>query len=324
MSRGADGIYRVSNSELRTHKRCPRKWWLAYHRKLVPIRDEVVGARSIGTRVHVALATYYSGQFDVEEALRTYKEISDEDRVRFLTDNELADTRKLDSEIDLGRIMLEGYFEWLAETGADEGLKVIAAETPIEAPIVGVPSVHIRGKLDLRLQREWDGARLFLDHKTVGSLQQANGTIIQDEQMLTYHLLEKLEAIAIGDDSGEFTDGGLYNMLRKVKRTATAKPPFYDRIEVRHNETELRNFYTRITGQVYRILEAELELNRGTDHHYIVPPNPTRDCSWDCDFYHVCPLFDDGSRAEDFVRDNYSVGDPDARYLEQEKTTDGV
>jgi hypothetical protein len=261
MSRGVDGTYRVSNSELKTHKRCPRKWWLAYHRKLDPGKREVQGARSIGTRVHFALADYYSGSFDPEEALRTYREISDEDLA--FADSEFADTTKLCSEIELGRIMLEGYFDWLAEEGMDEGLTVIAAETPIEAPIPEFENVHIRGKLDLRLQRDSDGARLFLDHKTVGSLQQANGTIIQDEQMLTYHLLEKLEAYAIGDESGERTDGGLYNMLRKVKRTATAKPPFYDRIEVRHNDTELRNFYVRITGQVKRILEAEAALNAG-------------------------------------------------------------
>jgi hypothetical protein len=315
MSRGVDGIYRVSNSELRTFKRCPRKWWIAYYRRREPRGEELVGPRSIGTRVHFALATYYSGTFDPDEALRTYKEISEEDRNRFFERDPLGDAGKLNSEIDLGRIMLEGYFDWLAETGADWGLNVVAAETPIEAPLAGFENVNIRGKLDLRLQREFDGARLFLDHKTVGSLQQANGTIIQDEQMLTYHLLEKLEAYAIGDESGERTDGGLYSMLRKVKRTAAAKPPFYDRIEVRHNDEELRNFYIRITGQVSRILEAETALGLGTNHQYVVPPNPTRDCSWDCDFYRLCPMFDDGSRAEDFLRDNFVVADPDARYV---------
>lgn len=314
MSRGEDGTYRVSNSELRTFKRCRRKWWLAYNRKLEPGYRELVGARSVGTRVHFALASYYSGSWDIDEALSTYKESAAYDRELLLEQDPLNDLRKFESEVELGLIMLEGYFDWLGESGIDMGLTVIAAETPIEAPLKGIDNVNLRGKLDLRVQREFDGARLFLDHKTVGSLQQANGTIIQDEQMLTYHLLEKLEAFAIGDESGERTDGGLYNMLRKVKRTATAKPPFYDRIEVRHNDTELRNFYVRITGEVRRILEAEQALADGVDHHYVVPPNPTRDCSWDCDFYKMCPMLDDGSRAEDFLRDNFAIGDPDARY----------
>lgn len=315
MSRGKDGVYRVSNSELKTFKRCRRKWWLAYHRKMQRPVEDLVGARSIGTRIHFALAVYYSGTYDVDDALRTYKASSEEDLELFIDRNPMAETKKLESELDLGRIMLEGYFDWLAETGADSDLRVIASETPIEAPIPAFPNVNIRGKLDVRIARESDGARLFMDHKTVGSLSQANGILIMDEQMLTYHLLERLEAIAIGDDSGERTDGGLYNMLRKCKRTATAKPPFYERVEVRHNDIELRHFYERVTAEVGRILEAERALNSGTSHYSVVPPNPTRDCSWDCDFFLLCPLFDDGSRAEDLLAANYALGDPDARYL---------
>lgn len=325
MSRSNDGAYRFSNSEIKTWKRCKRKWWLAYHRLLQPATQSAEGALAIGTRVHLALATYYGGKWDQTEALAVYNQSATDDIDRMTAADPFYDPKKLVSEIELGRIMIEGYFQWVEETGADEGLTIINPETVIEAPIdIKGDDVRIRGKLDLRIRREFDGARMFLDHKTAASLNQANMTILKDEQMLMYQLLERLEAWAIGGDEGERTDGGIYSMLRKVKRTDRAKPPFYDRIEIRHNETELRNFYTRVHGEIIDILRAEKFLRDGGDHQWIVPPNPTRDCSWDCPFFEPCRLMDDGSRVEALIESYYVIGDPDARYAEDEKAAKGA
>src|SRR5687768_7078633 len=117
MSRSSDGIYRVSNSEMRTWKRCKRKWWLSYHRSLAPVARLYTGPLPLGTRVHLALATYYGGKWDAEEALRVYNEDAQESLALFEAEDPFADTKKLISDIELGRIMLEGYFEWVVETG---------------------------------------------------------------------------------------------------------------------------------------------------------------------------------------------------------------
>lgn len=288
--------------------------------------EKKTGPLAIGNRVHEALATYYAGEWNREAALQTYKEAAQADVDTTLATDPFADTKKLMSELELGQIMLEGYFDWVEETGADEMLEVIAPETAIEAPLeVEGDQVHLRGKLDVRVRRKFDGARMFVDHKTVASLDQFNKTAPMEQQFLTYQLLERLEAWAIGGDTGERADGGIYNLLRKVKRTAQAKPPFYDRIEVRHNDLELRNYYVRVHGIVRQVLNAERALVQGTQHHYVVPPNPTRDCTWDCPFFNVCPMFDDGSRAEDFLNAYYVQIDPDARYeLEAGKEGDAV
>jgi hypothetical protein len=325
MSRSADGVYRLSNSELRTWLRCPRKWWLAYYRSLASVGENLVGPLPLGTRVHLALATYYAGDFDREDALRVYKEDA-QTAVDALTEiDPYADTKKLVSEIELGRIMLEGYFEWVEETGADEGLTIVAPETAIEAPLnIDSDRVHLRGKLDVRIKRDFDDARVFMDHKTTASLDSFNKTIQIEQQFLTYQLLERLEAWAIGGDSPERTDGGVYNLLRKVKRTPQARPPFYDRIEVRHNDTELRNYYVRVHGIAMQILDAERRLREGVDHHYVVPPNPTRDCGWDCPFLLACPMFDDGSRVEQFLDAYFTEVDPDARYNREEAIVKGA
>jgi hypothetical protein len=40
----------------------------------------------------------------------------------------------------------------------------------------------------------------------------------------------------------------------------------------------------------------------------------TKDCSWDCDFFNICGMFDDGSRVEDAIADLFEERDPMQRY----------
>lgn len=118
--------------------------------------------------------------------------------------------------------------------------------------------------------------------------------------------------------------GALYNMLRRVKRTAAANPPFYDRVEVRHNMLELTNYLRHLVTTTSEILRARAALDDDADHHDVVPPNPTKNCSWDCDFQPICVMFDDGSRVEDAVAALYRTVDPHERYdRDLEKGTEG-
>jgi len=299
----------VSNSELRTFKRCRRKWWLAWHRGLVAKNESPVGVRQIGDRLHRALKMHYSptpsgGLMDALE-----REIAI-DRAKLpetVTEDVMLQFVK---EADLERIMLEGYLAWLAETGADSELQVIGAETYLEAEIM--EGVALIGKIDVRIRRTTDGVHLFLDHKSVGDLKTPTLTLALDEQMLHYHLLEQLT-----NEDGQRCDGALYNMLKRVKRTQRATPPFYSRVEVRHNKHELENYATRVRGEINDMRVAADQLEFGFPHQQIVYPNPTRDCTWDCPFLAVCPMFDDGSRAEDLLAQYFDVRDPLSYYLEE-------
>ncbi|MCL1599954.1 MAG: hypothetical protein M3112_00280, partial [Actinomycetia bacterium] len=136
-------------------------------------------------------------------------------------------------------------------------------------------------------------------------------------------LIEYLDLLdrQIGGESQatEWTDGGIINMLRKSKRTARAKPPFYKRKEVRHSIHELRNFFARTSGEILRILQVTQSLESGVDHHVVCPPSPTRDCAWDCPYMQLCSIVDDGSDAQGFIDASFVVGDPLRRYA----TVDG-
>jgi hypothetical protein len=325
----ADDLYAVSNSELQTWKRCRRKWWLAYYRRLALQTEVFVGARAIGDRVHRALAQWYvpdgTPRVDPRDALERvivedWTRIATTGRERNIDEDQLTVlAAEFAQSTNLERAMIEGYVQWLEETGSDADLRIVASETALEAPVTVTVDGEERaakliGKLDVRARRTTDDVRLFLDHKTVGDLKGPAVTLPQNEQVLQYMLLEFLNT-----PEGETRcDGALYNMLRRTKRTARAQPPFYDRVEVHHNRYELESYQRRALAATGEIMRAVDRLNAGQHHFVAAYPSPKSDCRWDCSFFAVCNLFDDGSPGvEDMVNMLYHQVDPRARYNEE-------
>lgn len=316
---------KVSNSEIQTFKDCRRKWWFVYYRELGLKRseDEVSGPRSLGSRIHLALEGYYTRDENPLEILKDiYEHEMEEARQNLRVE---ADIDLIKKEYDLAHAMLTGFIEWLAEEGIDDGLELVAVEDVIEVKS-HIENVKLRGKLDQRWVRKSDGARLFRDFKTVGDLTTPMKTLHMDEQMKFYQLLEYIQSLeanggadpADGAEPAWRTDGALYTMLRKVKRTATAKPPFYGQLEVHHNMTEIRNMWLRVAKVIDEIVDARLALDSGQSHHYVVPPRPSRDCTWKCPVFPICSMFDDGSNVEGAIEVYYEHRDPHERYTKEE------
>jgi hypothetical protein len=255
---------------------------------------------------------YYSKQIPLQEA---HAQLVEQDKI--LLENEGRDTFDLDSEAELGRIMLEGYLQWVEENGIDAELEMISTEEIIEMPLFD-GKVILQGKIDMRVRRKADGVRMFRDFKTVGgSFTDFTAMAHMNEQILTYMLLETAQ-----NKEGERSEGGLFTMLKKVKRSANARPPFYEQMEVRHNVFALRSFWQRIHGTLTDMLATRKALDEGTDHRFTAYPSPSRDCKWKCTFFSICPMFDDGSAAEAALEDAFEVSNPYAYYGVEEKTTD--
>jgi hypothetical protein len=300
----SNGPIRVSNSEIQTFKDCRRKWWLSYYRRLQPKTQKMTGPLALGTRVHAALDMHYAEGVPLLEA---YAHFVDLDK-QILVES-YRDTVDFETESELGRIMLEGYSEWVEENGIDAELEMISTEEIISMPLFE-GRLELQGKLDMRVRRKADGVRLFRDFKTVGgSFAEFASLAHMNEQVLTYMLLE-----ASTNKEGERCDGGIFTMLKKVKRTANAKPPFYDQIEVRHNQFTLRTFWNRVQGVLGDMLRVRDALDEGQDPHFVAYPTPSRDCKWKCQFFAVCPLFDDGSAAEQALDEFFAVDDPYSYY----------
>lgn len=307
----APSVVPISNSELQTFKDCRRKWWLGYYRGLRSKKQKHDGPLPLGTRVHGALEVYYTTG---ENPVTVYLRLLEEDRQKIIFEGE-EPSPKWVAEGELGRVMLEGYLQWVEETGADAQLEVVSAEQAISAPLFN-GAVELRGKLDMRVRRRVDNVRLFIDHKTLANFDSITRTAHMSEQGMMYQLLETLNT----GESDERCDGLIYNMLRKVKRSATATPPFYRRIEVHFNRETMRSFWSRIHGTIGDMLGARSRLDSGEDHRSVVYPRPTQDCTWKCEFFLVCPMFDDGSAAEEMVEALYEQSDPYARYESDKET----
>ena len=300
---------RISNSEIQTFKDCRRRWWFTYYRRLRPKIEEYTGALALGSRIHEALDRYYStGQ----PLLEAHADLVAEDMKKM--NDAYRDTSNLETEAELGRVMLEGYLEWVELEGIDAELEKISTEEIIERPMMD-GRVILQGKIDMRVRRKIDGVRMFRDFKTVGgSFADFGSQAHMNEQILTYMVLEEAQ-----NEPGERSEGGIFTMLRKVKRGAYAKPPFYEQIEVRHNKFAIANFYERLEGTLEDILRVRDALDAGESHYRNVYPKPSRDCKWKCAFFAICPLVDDGSAAEAAISDAFESTDPYGYYGIEEK-----
>lgn len=275
----------------------------------------------MGDRVHRALAQWYvadgAGRVDPRHAL---EELIKSDTTAVITKFEGDDALPgmliaMKKDDDLERAMISGYVQWLEETGADADYEVLSSETYQDALLPGVHGrggvpVYIIAKLDAKVRRRSDGVRLFVDHKTVADFGSRTMLLAIDEQMLWYDLIEILTNTPLGERSG----GALYNMLRRVKRTARANPPFYQRQEILHNRPQIHSFYQQLWGTIKDLLELERHLDEGDNHQLRAYPNPQGDCTWSCDYRAICPLFNDGSRVEDMVKTYYVAGNPLSYY----------
>lgn len=301
-----NGFRLVSNSEIQTFKQCQRKWWLQWFRGLAPKGIEVQGIRATGTRVHIAMEALY--QPEPGDALGALVSAQSTD-MAIAEASEFTDMKKLLSDFQTERIMVEGYLEWLQETGADAHLEVVGSEIYLEAELPGVygradlPPVKIIGKVDTRVRDTRTGEKRFIDTKTVTTF--LVPMLSQNQQILHYELLESLQP------GGERSAGAYYNMLRRVKRSAKAVPPFYKRVTITHNQHEIDNYTQHLVGVVTNIQLAERYLMENPDmHHLVAYPTPHRDCSWKCPFVKECRLFDDGSRVEDALANGFTTINP--------------
>lgn len=301
-----EGPLRLTNSEMSDWRRCRRKWYFRSYRRLHSRDEKPTGALSLGNLVHDALSVVYQVGEKGDPLVRL---------------DELTETKVLEhpwheddirKEGELAKIMVEGYVEWLAETGVDQNIRVLAPESMVEVELA--PGIHLLSKLDARVERHTDPGRMALEFKTVQDFTRPLPTLQIDTQLLSEHLVEFLSLQARGEeDPAHRARGVLYRMLRKVKRSSTAKPPFYKEEAVDHNVEELRNHWRHVMAIANDILDAHARLDAGESHHTVAYPSPKQDCSWDCPFLAPCKLANSGDM-EAYLTEKYEEGDPLERY----------
>jgi len=313
-----NGLWYLPNSSVQTFKECRRRWWLQWYRGLRPRGEMPLAKRDSGTRIHKAMQGWYVPPGYVRVDPREGIELAIMEDTQILHDHLVAsgwdqplsehpDSATLTKAADTERIMVAGYMQWIAESGEDAHLEVIAPEVQLTAhlPELERDDIVITGKLDVRVRRDSDGARLVVDHKTRDVMPTLT-ELQRDEQTPHYELLEELTS----DTEDDWCDGAMYNVLRRTKRTARATPPFYARFSVTHNRHTKRAFRRRLLATIRDMISVETALDDGADHLDVAYPTPGKDCAWKCPFARICTMFDDGSHVERLLTDRFLVDDP--------------
>lgn len=300
-----DPLMYASNSSVQAFKRCRRKWWLAYYVGWKPKEKKVSGPLALGSRVHAALEEMYR---DGRHPVEAHADLVESERKRLISTGQ--DLTLFEEDAELGRIMLEGYWDWVAEEGMDDGLEVIGVEQKLTLPLYE-GQIHLIGKMDLRVKTS-DDSRAVLDFKTAARFSDYD-LAPMFEQGPTYWILDRTS------DEADRIDSFKLRLLKKVKRTARATPPFYEEVDVRYNAFAMRNFWSRLHGVLRDMLRAQKALDAGGDPMVVVYPTPKRECSWDCDFVRICPMFDSGEAVKEALDAEYEKGDPYAYYGTDEK-----
>jgi hypothetical protein len=165
-----------------------------------------------------------------------------------------------------------------------------------------------------------------------------------DPQMKTYQVAQHLAAAQdrgkYGQpepDSGMVVAGGQVTTLRRVKRTAKAVPPFYDRADFIYSPAEARSAYQRIVGVSREIVMARqaldhlyadsggaLEAINDHQRQFLYPTQILDRCKWDCPLAAgTCTAMDDGSDWSGILTQSgrFRQADPYEHYRDQTVAT---
>jgi len=278
----------IRQSWIHSHKVCPRGTLLSYGLdgtgyQFPPSDKPLSGKRDVGTQVHLGVEAINKGLEPLpvmDAAKKAHQELT--------AALGLPWSKEWEEVYVLSRIMVAGYVDWLAETAANAGEETVGVEIPFEVvmplPILG-DRVIITGRVDHLIRDTFTNELIVEDTKTVDGLDAAVEMLQIDDQGRNYCILA---SASLGEHVNRFR----HNMLRKVKRTAKAVPPFYGRHAVRYSEVQLNNSWRHLYRTVEDIVAQLQAVEQDRDRHHDWPPVPSKDCSWRCDFKHICPVMD--------------------------------
>lgn len=293
-------IRHMRPSGLKRFLRCRRSWWLGYGMNMEepPTNLPRSGQRDVGTLFHLGA--------EAIDHHDSWADVIEEDRVARLALNDGVLSDEWVKVYKMVSAMLNAYVSWIEEEGADaqeHTLVLPDGELAVEryfgafAGTYHGDEVWLWGKPDRLRVDETTGLLIVDDYKTVQAI--ARPALLDvDIQNLSYDYILR----ANGMTPGRFR----HTQAKKVMHTARANPPFFGRHDAYYNESQREAFQAKLGGILNDLVAVAQRLEADQDsHHAVAYPNPTRDCSWDCDFKDVCPMMDNGDYWRAFLADSY-------------------
>lgn len=193
-------------SDRKTYKTCRQRWDFGSKVRMnyEPLQD--AQALRFGTAIHAALEVYYEPSTwnlarPLVEPLATAEFLSS--YVRPDSDND-EDIQAWRDEVELGKGILAGYYEWAP---ARDQFTPLHVELEFEVPITDLDAVY-QGRIDLLIE-DHDGRYWIVDHKTCKSMDSSTEYLDMDEQCGSY-------AWALQEKLGIQIAGVIYNELLKT------------------------------------------------------------------------------------------------------------
>lgn len=319
MTTSDDNVRFVSHSEFNAYRRCRRSWFVHYVLKRAQPPAEP-GALDLGRITHEGLEVI-TNNGTLSEAKQRILAVAKEDaetaemtRITLGLPNIPLSEQWMEAAGD-AQNYIEGYVQWLEDTGADQRYVTYAAEEEMQMPLVTGRTTGrqwiLRGKLDRRMRDRATGRLTYMDYKTCATFESVMDRAYISEQFPCY------EALLEYNHPDEQCSAGVWRMLRKVKRARNAEGEFFRDHSVSINAKHVNAVITR-----FGIMALEMDLLEhmwfefgDTDVFY---PTPNDSCRWQCPIKHECPMFDDGSRVFDMLDVQFVEINPYARYGELE------
>lgn len=314
----------LRTSERAAFKRCPQRWWWAY-REGLRLRSQGHGALWFGTGFHLAFAEWYiPGRERGRDPRETWREYVGEtfEVVRTKSKYQGDLEEEFTNSKELGELMLTHYLDTY---GDDPHWDVIAPEQIFAVLIpdpedASLPIVDYRGTFDGVFRDLNSGKLKIMEHKTAAQISTKHLPI--DDQAGSYiavasHILREMGELK----KGEFIAGVEYNFLAKRKPDTRPRDELGrylnkdGSISKRQSaDTLLREFVARPAKarkrQIERIGSEAVAMDMYRSGALPLIKNPTKDCSWDCDFFELCQIDEQGGDVEGFKKSVYKIEDP--------------
>jgi len=315
-------MMQISNSKLKTYRRCPKKYEYKYTLKLRPKAKALPLEK--GSWCHSLLQAYYEGK----DWMKVHKELTQ----KFLNlweehREELGDS--LPS--DCGRIM-RGYLRNYPDD--HDRYKVIDAEMD---EVVTLPNgLRLNVIVDLILEDTLEGGLCFWDHKFRSKLGDPDDMMLDPQLTLYFWALEKMGyrdmryglynevrtkvptipklLVRGGLSQAKNIDTDLYTYIREIRRHEL-DPRDYTEILQHIATNEETRFFRRtpipkdppvLRTTLREAIDTAIEIQRAEKQERY-PRSFEPGCKWDCEFKGLCIAELHGADISSMIKQNFEV-----------------
>lgn len=332
-------LYVVSTSDRVTFKRCHRRWDLQSknRRSLVPVGAVPAKQLWLGSGFHFALEDYHGYRYfdKPADAFRAYAGAH--------RPSELPDEHVNQTELACG--MLDYYADHWFPQRQDIGETLWIDDVPqvevnIQVPLdIKSPSGYDEVVYSITLDRlivDDHGRIVVEDYKTAQRMYEP-GRLELDPQLSSYlwgagllygdrvegacwlqflkavpHQPEVLSNGELSQNKNQYTTYSIYKaaLMEYYAEVPEKYIPFLNHLasmETPESDRFIRRevIYRNETFKVNEERKIFEEIRDMTDPDLKLYPNPTRDCTWDCQYKDVCIAMDDGSDWEFMIESGF-------------------